>query len=192
MQEENKNRLSSDKCDFKFAFGDLKFEGKKLDSGTKWSSESLNRKILVQSSKCDWRIATHDAEFNVNSFRSPTDFLVDSKIKGFKASMGSDKCDFKISSKLDLVLPMEMKAESPAVNMQLSSDKCDWKIQALAGNPASKARPQFSASLSSDKGDFTLNIRFGMEGARSIYVGAISSDKCDFKINDSSIYENKG
>jgi hypothetical protein len=193
MNVENKNQLSSSKCDFRFSFADMKFEGKQAASGTNWSSESLNRKVSVQSSKCDWRVISNDEAFQVNTFRSDKNFKIDSRIRGMAASMGSDKCDFRINSRMDeVVLPMKLSAEGPAVTMHLSSDKCDWKIQAGGGIRETKGRPKFEASLSSAKCDFNLRIRFGLEGAKNIYVGAISSSKCDFRINDSSIYENKG
>src|SRR4051812_26745990 len=127
MQEENVNKVSSSKCDFKFSFGDIRFEGSKLKTGdVKWSSESLKKKIDVQSSKCDWRIATLDTDFAVNTMRSTGKFTIDSKVGPINTQVGSDKCDFRISSRLDTVLPIEVETTGPAVNMLVSSSKCDW------------------------------------------------------------------
>jgi|GEM_PF-4720155 len=191
MNVENNDQLSSSKCDFRFDFADMKFEGINTGAATKWSNEALNRKISVQSSKCDWSILTHDEAINVNTIRSAGGLKVDSRIAGAHASMGSSKCDFRIDSRMDAVMPLRVHTEGPAVSMRLSSDKCDWQIQAGGNARATVKGPKLDARLSSDKCDFKLHIRFGLEGAKNIYVGAISSSKCDFRIDDSSIYENR-
>jgi len=163
--------------------------------------------VAFSSDKCDFRVRGKDFTLSGSVQQDAARWVA--QLPNFRAVAGSDKCDWRIISRADLV---ESYARSSIADkaVQLGgraagSDKCDWRINFEREELASRLGmqlPQLALRASSSKCDWRIDTvaqrfrgslagdpaEWAVRGQMPGFRGVISSDKCDWRIASESVF----